>query len=448
MTVRGRRGVFAKVDIEKLENFLLDQSDVLPGGGLIESCNLGAYAYARIPSDAAERNRFRAAYVAGTARHLQIRASLQPLLAAWVDAGIEPLVFKGFYLAEFVHSSPAHRPYRDVDILIDPERASVASGIATAHGWIESWRAGTESDVLGHRERDDGGHEVMHLDHPELGVRLDVHRRIVPNKLPWTHIQERLTDAVWDSAERQPWADTSIYRLCPEDSLIVGIVLNRCWTPEDWHVRPHDILDMKALTEAFDLTRDRVLARSRQLDCARTVRLFLERCDPFRGELDLSPPSAWRRHVWNLQILRERGHPTLERNVAMWSRIPNAVLDVVAAFPDVLAATRALRRDPRAAHRVGSTEPREEPTRELSYDSWRRLKRGVRWAFRMLRIEPDEHPELWALALYRRLRDQGYAPRLDAGAGRSEDAWLRLVVGGVTLVTAEPRADDGSAPGL
>ncbi|HVM43872.1 MAG TPA: nucleotidyltransferase family protein, partial [Gemmatimonadales bacterium] len=100
---------------------------------------------ARAGSSDPARAPFRAEFLAALARHQEIKRELVPLLAAWHAAGIETLLYKGFFLAEFVYPTPGTRFHGDVDALIGSAHAAEALRIALSLGWRQRrsvWRVG------------------------------------------------------------------------------------------------------------------------------------------------------------------------------------------------------------------------------------------------------------------------------------------------------------------
>src|SRR5690242_3540903 len=105
--------------MNSLESFLLGHGD--PPAGALRESGLGAYAYAALPAGHPLRAGLRTDFLGAIGRHYEIRRELAPLLAAWHDAGIEALLFKGFHLSEFVYPAPGIRFHGDVDVAVPPE---------------------------------------------------------------------------------------------------------------------------------------------------------------------------------------------------------------------------------------------------------------------------------------------------------------------------------------
>lgn len=417
-------------DLERLERFLLGAEEVALDPALVEAHGLAGYASAR--SSAPVPARFRAVYMSATARHIALKAELAKLVRAWNEAGIEVLVFKGFYLAEFVYDTPGQRLYSDVDLLMAPEHTLRASQLARDLGWLEPWRA--QEDATMHTLRDPlyQGHEVMQLLHPKLSVQLDVHRRLAHNnhnRLPFFRVQERLTRAAWQASHIQTWEGAELRVLEPVDSVLIGLVVNRCWSSDDWHLRAHDFLDFEMLRR-HGVTLAALQRRARDLGCARTLQLFLQRCNPFAAHLDLSPPSLWDRQRWNSLIAAERGHRYLEKGMMSAAELPGELLEPLRELPNVLRVLALLRRHDLESVVEKLERPIAEP-RTLSYREWRRLKRGVHRSLRLLGVNAATQRLATAVALFAALRARAcpatlhFADSVSAAAGE-QSCWLEL----------------------
>lgn len=138
---------------------------------LVVAAGLGGAVRVRLPQRHPQAAALRPAHLALAQRHAQIRAELRPLLAAWAREGIQPLLFKGFALAEFVYGVDGERFYGDVDALLpeDPALVMRAAHIALAHGWHSDGQHAAPATWT---------HETMHLIGPGRSARLDVHRYV------------------------------------------------------------------------------------------------------------------------------------------------------------------------------------------------------------------------------------------------------------------------------
>ncbi len=378
---------------------------------LLVRCGLAPYAYGQGVADDPKKRPLFQAFMATTARHLKLRAELQTLVRAWSAAGIDVLLFKGFHLAEFVHTAPGLRFYRDVDLVMDPAQAEEASRIAQAHGWVERWHVSHPVTMSSPYNEAYCGHEVLHLEHPALGVTVDVHRRILHNlhdQLPWCAPQARITAAVWQASDRVAWGGGVVRLPAPEDAILIGPVLNRCWSAwDDWVLEPHDYLDFKTIVESCGVTRAGLVARARSLGCVRTLELFLERCDPFNRHLVLREPTRRERQRWNLALTLERGHAGLARRVVAIKDWPGEVSAAVRQLPTALRVVRLLRRGvppEEIAHALGETV---SVRRSLGHREWWHLQRGTARVLGLLRVDAAEYWSAYVLTLYAVLRRRG-----------------------------------------
>lgn len=417
-------------DAEALESFLLGKRSA--SVALLKAEGLAAYAYTRQPEVAD----FKMAFISASARHLALKIELLHLLRAWLEAGIRVLLFKGFYLAEFVYEQPGQRLYSDVDLLMPAEESARAAQLAQQHGWHELWRQDHADDLYHLRGSRYRGHEVLQLLHPKLKVTLDVHSRLVHNN--HNHIssnrrQARMTRQAWALATECLWEDVPVLHLNPADSVLIGLILNRCWSGDDWQLRPHDYLDFAALVEHGQLTLSALTERAHELGCSRTLALFLERCNPFEHHLDLTLPSLADKQRWNFQVMPERGNRYLERWLIEGTQLPRQAWDIVRALPLARRMVRLL-----CTHRPADILPSlelagTEPT-PLSHRQWQGLKQGVHRSLCLLGTDPETRREATALALYAALRARGYAVTLQVSERSPEKAAeFRLEMAGKVL---------------
>jgi hypothetical protein len=223
--------------VQAIERYLLD-GQPLPSTRDLLATRLASHAYLQLEADHPQRAELRAAFVAATARHLATKATILGLLTAWHEAGIEAILLKGFYLAEFVYAHPAERFYSDVDILIRPERAQEALEIARGLGWRVPWE---RSASLYHHN-----HEEAVL--TREGTTVEMHRYVIDSLSPRTAIPRRMTQETWKRARPVAWEGTEVWVPDPMDALIMGLVLARAWSGGDrWRIKSTDYLDASVL---------------------------------------------------------------------------------------------------------------------------------------------------------------------------------------------------------
>jgi Uncharacterised nucleotidyltransferase len=365
---------------------------------LLRDTYLAAFAFTVLSEGHPSRNLLYSDYMLATARHLNFKARLLPLINTWRSLEIEVLLFKGFYLAELVYEFPEQRHFQDVDILLRPDQISKANAIAQSLGWKTIWDC--ESAMQPY------SHVALHLLSPDGLIQIDVHRRILHTRTPWIAIQQSFTEQAWKSALSQKWEDTDIKVLQPVDSLIIGLILNRCWSLDLWKLKPHDLLDFRNLVQRYGLTREALLARAEQLNCRRTVSIFLERCDPWSSHLDLRKPSLWERWRWEFAVVPERGHLGLERALGRLNR-PGSVRDFLRELPTVLRVLYLLNKSPSLQAMLSQLDHEACPS-GIGF-SLHRIVRGVRLATRALGLREPRAQLVGNLAIFASLRYRGQA---------------------------------------
>ncbi|HKG95050.1 MAG TPA: lasso peptide biosynthesis B2 protein [Gemmatimonadaceae bacterium] len=413
---------------EAVEGFLLGRAGAEPPPtAALRSLGLAAYAYASLAPGDTTRESLRADYLAALARHQEVKRHLVPLLGAWRAAGVDALLFKGFHLAELVYPAPGARYYGDVDVLVRPEQVGAARRAARELGWSEHWNS--EEAGLPY------SHGALTLFLPDGPACIDVHRWAVQSHLPWNAVQRRITGAVWAASREREWEGTRVREMAPADAALVALVLNRCWG-ERWSLQPHDALDLRQMAARWGTTREDLLARARELRCERTLKAFLERCDPWAGRLKLATPSPADVRRWDWAALLERGPLAAEKAIRRMIRAPQALVGAVSLLPLALRVTRAMR-DQRDVRRVLETITPAEgvvavPRESVSLRQRLRAELGARWALWLLRRDPDADSQARALTLYAALRRQGWPAVFVSGfrtRGRTAvegHAWVEL----------------------
>ncbi|WP_420129027.1 lasso peptide biosynthesis B2 protein [Longimicrobium sp.] len=401
--------------------WLLGRGDAPPAAQL-RAAGLGAYAYTTLAEGDPERDLLRMDFVTSVARRMDIRTALFPLLSAWQRAGIPMLLFKGFHLSEFVYPVRGTRAYADVDILIPPERAEDARRLAEQEGW----RVNYDSAEVGQPHF----HTAFELVSPTTGICVDAHRYALGALTPGLRLKRHVTGAVWARARERTWEGLRVWEMDPVDALLVGLVLGRAWGADGWGVKAHDALDWRLLRQEGGMDDGELEARSRELGCARTLRLFRERFDPERGRLELGrPPRAWVRRARTLSAA-ECFH--LGATVLRVANAPGIAADAAAMLPYVVRARKALRETTELGELLPALTPAgPEPGAPATRVSRFRTTRGVRWASRLLRRGGGCDCLVRSLALYVALREQGWPVSFVSGV-RLEDgrpgkhAWVEL----------------------
>jgi hypothetical protein len=348
-----------------------------------------------------------------------MRREIAPLMAAWCDAGIPTLFFKGFHLSEFHYPVPGERFHGDVDVLIHPEHAERAIRIARDLGWHDthySTRA----------------HGICSLRAPDAPVTVvDLHRFPLHGSFRWSGTRGRITEAIWQRAGARAWEGTVVHVPDPTDAFLL-LVLHRAWGAERWRLKPHDVLDLRALMDRAGVTIEAVQARAAELGCSRTLGRFLDRCNPAAGRLELAPPSRMAVLCWDFAVLGERRTPGLgvERVLLRLVQAPGTVVDVVAALPTLVRVARALRMHTDLHHLLAALTP-DLASSPSGLRARERAVRGIRWGTRLLRLRAGGPCVVRSLALYIACRRLGWPVTFVSGvrrgpAGVVGHAWVEL----------------------
>ncbi len=406
---------------ERLQSYLLGNG-LLPNPETLRRSGLAAWAYAQLPLEHPQRAGLRSSFLQLLERHQRIKNELQPLLHAWADAGIELLLFKGFWLAERVYPVPGTRFFGDVDILIPPAQINTAASTAHEQGWLNRSVVAPPPPYR---------HMAFSLRKPGGWTQVDAHRFLLHSRTPWNSRQQRITDAMWASAHTWLWDGVRLRELAAVDAAIV-LMLQRCWG-DDWRLKPADTIDLSCLIARGQLAADDVAKRAAELGCVRTVAIFLERCNPWRRTLDLRTPThsqSWRHSV---AIFAERPFLLVDRAVhrtdTLLRRTPQLLLNVVRVLPSVARASWALRTQRSIEAMLLAVTPAAAQDR-CTLQHRLRIEEGVRQAIRLLTF--GRSPCLWrALALYHALRRHDWPVVFVSGVQRRDEriighAWIEL----------------------
>jgi len=415
--------------VGEVQRFLLGDATAAPDLDTLRALSLSGHAYATLQQHP-QREALKQAFFHTAARHLAARQAIAALLRAWAEAGIRPVVFKGFYLSEFAYESAGQRTYADVDVVIEEHLTGDALALAQPLGWEVVWRVDLGEDVLAVHGAEYTGHEVGQIRHSALDLAIDVHRRAVHNnhnRLPAHPAAERLTNALRDDADEITWEGVTVRVPNPTDAVVFGLALNRCWGSDAWQVKPRDYADFEALIARFGVTPSAVLSRARQLGVARTVGIYLGRCDPTARRLDLRRPSWWALRRWNLRATAERGW---RDGAVAWMALVDAAVDGFALL-QMLPVVRRAERDVRVGHwptlEPASATDRSAP--RLSGQRWRTLRRAIERVIKLRRTRADAYESVAALAGHDVMRRHGLPARIEhvpGDQGRVEHARLWL----------------------
>jgi len=406
-----------------LAAWLLDPASEPPSVATLRAVGLAAHAYASLPPEHATRPLLRRDFLAARVRHERIKAELLPLIRAWNAAGIEPLLFKGFHLAEFVYQTPGMRFHGDVDVLVGPRQIDEASAIAASLGWSEAFTTAAVGEPY--------LHNACTLFGPEGAACIDLHRWALPCLTPFHRVPRRVTQAVWDAARQRTWEGTRIYEMSPADAAIIGVMLARCWGADRWHLKPHDAPDLSLLLARAGASGADIRTRARELGAERTVSHFLARCDPTNGRLSVRAPTPRELRRWDRDAFREYGPlGATERWLRRLALMPSIVRSVVRAVPSVLMARIALRRHRDMPALLDALTAPVGPG-PCSPGTRMAVVQGVTRALRMIPRNTRGDCLLRALTLFVALRRVGCPVRFVSGVRRETSgvvghAWVEL----------------------
>jgi hypothetical protein len=405
-----------------LPAFLLGHGDA-PSEQMLRRARLAGYAYTVLPGDHPTRAALRADYLEQLALQTYRKQETLPLVRAWHEAGIETLLYKGIFLAEFVYPVPGARAHADIDLLVHPDEAERAVEIALQLGW---------SEAAGGLRRSLTGHCVTNLIGPSGLARIDLHRHAVHSKFRWSGAQRRVTDAMWARSEPAVWGDVPVRVPAAVDALLVGLIQQRCWGGDAWRLKPSDMPDFRMLLQYGSLSKDDLVRRAEELGCTRTLQIFLQRCDPFAQRLSFAQPARFERVRWELATARERGgHLALPLSLERLPRVPRTARNVALALPTLFAVHRALARETDITALLDRLTPRSAPAGQGSARLRQRLVQGVRWGVRLFPRNPRGDCLLRSLALYALLRRHGWPAVFVSGVRREGaevvgHAWVEL----------------------
>ena len=407
---------------ERLQSFLLGEAHP-PDPETLRRQGLGGWAFASVTPDHPYRATLRNDFIQSLQRHHQIKQELLPLLAAWRRAGVEFLLFKGFWLAETVYPAPGLRFYGDVDVLVPEAHIDVAKAAAVHLHWAEL------TGLLRHKSY---SHAAVNLKGPRGHTCLDVHRFLLHSRLPCPAAQRRITRALWARSGLRSWNGLDVRELDPVDAALV-LILQRGWG-EGWQLKPADILDLRCLVDHAGVRYEQLAARANELNCWHSVRIFLERCDPWRRRLELRAPTAQQLRRYQLAVLPERPLLLFQNALKIWLAIlrrgPRLCADIIRALPAVWRARRALRGGGTIGQILDDLTPTLRSGDRGTASQRMRTIAGVRWAVRLVTFERGTCL-LRSLAIYHALRRSGCPVSFVSGVRRvggqvNGHAWVEL----------------------
>jgi hypothetical protein len=396
-----------------LERFLLGEPLELPESSL-HALHLAPYAY-HIYSQhhmLEQAQKFRAAHVQAQARHALVKHQLLPLMRAWLERGLRPVLRKGFALAEFEYaqsSRSANRFYGDVDVWFPEDQAALATQMAQDLGWSLEWLQDAWSQKYSHQESS--------LISPNKLITLEIHHRLVPG---YPSVAARAFDAkiaqklVW-----LEWEGLKIPLLEPLDALLSGW-LDRA-RADFWGRKVADVLDACLLLERYQITAKDALARAKELGCSRTLHMILLDFDPWRGRWNLAQPNRPQRWYRVLRSFADfGGSPEWDR---LWHGGPRYVAETLRQLPNAVQVCQYLKHKPDMHELLRNLERRPRAVGDRSRAKAQAIVRGSRWALVLLGWRKDSCVPR-SLTAFRALQLEGHKPHFVSGIRRQGAALL------------------------
>lgn len=388
-----------------------------PPADIIRMQNLSAWAFVTTRPGDPLHHELRSDFHRMLARHHEIKRELLGLIRAWNDAGIDVMPFKGFWLSETCYPVPGARFHGDVDLLFRDAQVPDALRVAKQSGWVNYSIASARH-----------AHGVFNLSLPGGHARIDGHRLLLHSRIRINPSQRRVTAAMWSAARPQSWHDTQVYALTPVDAMLV-LMLQRGWG-EKWRLKPADPVDLRLIVQKHAVTRDAVLARARELGCVRSIRIFLERCDPWANRVDLTTPSDLQLRRYYRAVVMERPLLRFELTIRRAMAGPITLREVVKVLPAVARIQWLLFRTRSITELLNALMPATPKSMDNSIVKRIRIARGARWAAKLFHGTTGECL-FRSLILFRVLRTNGWDVTLVTGVRNVEGkvsghAWLEL----------------------
>ncbi len=380
--------------------------------------------YSSLPTDHPNKMQFRKSFLTAVAQHSMTKNRILELVNAWNKAGIVPMFFKGFLMAEFLYDTPANRFYGDVDILIQEKDAAKACAVARAlPGWVEVFNR-ADSVVT-------GSHEESRMYTTDKSVFIEVHRFVIHNFGSQTTIARKITASVWQNARQQQWENCTVMLPSAQDCALAGLVLARIWTIKtDAGIKLHDPIDLQNLSQKWGLTREALIARAQEFNLVKVTQNYLERCDPWQQKLTLGlVPKTVFKH-WRAS-LPTSWRSSLQVTQLEWLfKSPDVLLEVLEQIKNVLRVKTLMRQHTDLQIIMKLNEPLLNLKPNRTGLRMAKIARGVSWAFRILGPRIDACVPR-SLCLYNALKAEGHRVEFVSGVKRINNqlkghAWVEL----------------------
>ncbi len=406
---------------------------VVPELHQIRAANLEGWVYGLLSEEHPYHVQLRAVVLARLARHGLIRQKMIDLCKLWNAVGIEPLVVKGFALAEFFYPLATQRFYGDVDVLVPLDQAKVAADIAQENHWLENANISSSPNIY--------RHEYCHLYSIDRVARIDLHTELLQSsKFDLRRI--KFSKAIDSMAETRVLNGARFRVPTPVDMALL-MLQNRRWG-DRWGRKPSDYLDLLVLKDHFSLTREVLLSRAKDLGCLRSTQLALETCDPWLCKSDLRVPTFLGQVLLDLQCHSDLGFRILELVLDRSARIPRRLLEVAKLIPILSYAKKMIKESTDLNVLVGKFDVLPISSLAAPFYVLENIEVSAKWAIRLL--GPKFNPCVpKSLMLFNALSKKGFAVSFVSGVRKANGkleghAWVE--------VNGLPLESEMQSPGL
>ena len=398
-----------------LVDFLLNSQSNMPSIEMLYASKLDGWSYARMSLEHPYREVLRPSVLARTARHGLIRKHVIHLARAWNAVGLEPLIYKGFAVAEFIYQQSFERFYGDVDVLLPKENATLASLTARQAGWIEVKSLEDSPNLY--------RHEYSNFLSPDRICKIDFHTDVIQGHR-FDLRRDQFSQAIYNASTPTVLGDTIVRLPTPVDLLILMLVSRR-WGGR-WANKPSDYPDATRIIEKFALERETLLQRARELRCYKTVQMALKTCDPWFKKIRLKPPGFLERWHKDFLCKDEFGLREWER----FSRIPTHSSGFFRVLLPLIRAYWSRSRGGDLTKMVAGFDCQPVQKSIANYALLESVQYGMNWAMRLSPIKFNPCVPR-SLALLQVLSELGFAASFVSGVRRNGQkldghAWVEV----------------------
>ncbi|MEY4531422.1 MAG: hypothetical protein RLZZ156_2143 [Deinococcota bacterium] len=403
-----------------LESFLLNPNSELPSLAFLQYHRLEGWFYAQLPEGHAIRQSLRPTILARAARHALTKNHVLNLARVWNQVGLEPMLYKGFAVAELVYKNPFERFYGDVDVFLPREVATQASKTARGAGWIEVKSLEDSPELY--------RHEYSNFLSADQICRIDFHIDLIQGH-HFDSRRDQFARTIYEASHRTQLEDTFIRLPTPVDLLILMLVSRR-WGLR-WANKPADYPDAQIMVQKYALSYQAVRERARELRCLRTFDLALQTCDPWQTKVRLTPPRLVER--WYKDFLCQADFGLRE-----WERFSRIKPHGKGFFRILLPLVKAYWYRARGGDlniMLEQFDAKPEPDAITNYAALESVQYGMNWAMRLSPIKFNPCVPR-SLALLQVLSELGFAASFVSGVrrkGHKLDGHAWIEVDGIPL---------------